>query len=1270
MRLLRLSGRNLASLSGAFEIDFEAAPLVHAGIMAITGPTGAGKSTLLDAICLALYDAVPRSAGAGRIDGQDIQITDGRRVMSHGAGESEAEIDFAGGDGRRYRATWRVRRARGKADGSVQASSRLLIDIDSGNVIANQKKEVAAEIIRLIGLDFDQFRRAVLLAQGEFDAFLRAEPKLRAELLEKITGTAIYGALSRAAHDRDRQARAGIAAIEARLGEHRPMTAEDRAGAEAAAAATRDMAATAARAQAEAADRLRRVEQRLALARARDTAAAILAEAAAADRAADPDRAALDRDRRAFALRADCNAADDAVARHSVAHAAEAEAAERVTAAEAAVAAADITRDTACAARDAAIDAARAVAPAIAQARLLDSRIADATAAATEAGAEAQRADAHAAEAAEAARRIDAAIAATTQRHAAATADLARHQQAAPALADRAAVLALIDERAPLAAMQAERAAAIAALDREDAADTRRLATLTAERDARAAQLDLIAPALTAAEAAADQDAARDLRDRLDRLGMIASLVDSLRDGIVDAAEALRRSDGLQAQLVAVDAAITAAAARNAAATAALPVSEARLDEATRARDLSDATADDHARRLRALLIPGAPCPVCGSTDHQPQRVEPAQRVEPDAAGDLLAARLAKDRARVRALGAEVNRLHGEIAAAGARHGDERRRRAEIEAAIADTTDTLARIASDHDQVLLTLDAAAAEAGLTQAPLLPVDLQATARCPTPTVLADDWQDLVAHEATAARARLAAIDQAMAEARDLRDRRDTLLADRDAGAARIAAITAQTAERRAMRARLDQHRADLAAQAVRIDARLASLLDAAIPDWPQRIVADAAGFADALRTAGEAIDHARQQLAAAEADLARLAPELAAARATAQAAADRRQAAITQAGRLAAARDDLLAQRAACLDGHPADAVATAHDDACTATAAQAEAATAEAEAARRTLAVIAEARRGAAQAAETARHGASATQAALEAACAAIGCDVDTVRAVIARGGVAIDAEAERLAALTRAVGDARATLAARASDLDRHLADRATIAAGADTATIDMAAEACDAAQAARDLADDRLRQALQVIAADDAVRQTAGALDAELVAARQAAQVWANLDELIGSADGTRFRRYAQSLTLDRLLAGANRHLAELHPRYALRRMAGSDMALEVIDHDMADEARAVHNLSGGERFLVSLALALGLADISAGRGLGIESLFIDEGFGALDPQSLGLAISMLERLQATGRRVTVISHVEALKDRIPVQIQVVPQGGGRSAIRVVAG
>ena len=108
---------------------------------------------------------------------------------------------------------------------------------------------------------------------------------------------------------------------------------------------------------------------------------------------------------------------------------------------------------------------------------------------------------------------------------------------------------------------------------------------------------------------------------------------------------------------------------------------------------------------------------------------------------------------------------------------------------------------------------------------------------------------------------------------------------------------------------------------------------------------------------------------------------------------------------------------------------------------------------------------------------------------------------------------------------------------------------------------------------------------------------------------------------------------------------------------------MIIEVIDNDMAGQVRGLHNLSGGERFLVSLALALGLAEMSTARGMRIESLFIDEGFGALDPESLGQALALLEHLHAGGRRVGVISHVEDLKERIAAKVEVTPTGRGTS-------
>ncbi|WP_395396151.1 SbcC/MukB-like Walker B domain-containing protein (plasmid) [Novosphingobium sp. BL-8A] len=115
---------------------------------------------------------------------------------------------------------------------------------------------------------------------------------------------------------------------------------------------------------------------------------------------------------------------------------------------------------------------------------------------------------------------------------------------------------------------------------------------------------------------------------------------------------------------------------------------------------------------------------------------------------------------------------------------------------------------------------------------------------------------------------------------------------------------------------------------------------------------------------------------------------------------------------------------------------------------------------------------------------------------------------------------------------------------------------------------------------------------------------------------------------------------------------------------------MLVQVVDNDMGGQVRGLHNLSGGERFLVSLVLALGLAEMSGGRGVKIESLFIDEGFGALDPASLGQPLALLERLHASGRRVGVISHVEELKERVPVKIEVTPTGRGTSTIGIAYG
>lgn len=174
------------------------------------------------------------------------------------------------------------------------------------------------------------------------------------------------------------------------------------------------------------------------------------------------------------------------------------------------------------------------------------------------------------------------------------------------------------------------------------------------------------------------------------------------------------------------------------------------------------------------------------------------------------------------------------------------------------------------------------------------------------------------------------------------------------------------------------------------------------------------------------------------------------------------------------------------------------------------------------------------------------------------------------------------------------------------------------------------------------------------------------ELSEKQSVADRWAKLNKLIGSADGAKFKVIAQSYTLNLLLLHANKHLSYLSKRYKLQQVPGT-LALQVVDCDMCDEIRTVYSLSGGESFLISLALALGLSSLSS-NNLKVESLFIDEGFGSLDAESLRTAMEALEQLQMQGRKIGVISHVQEMSERISVQVQVHKKVNGKSVLSVV--
>lgn len=275
MKLLTIRLQNLNSLSGEMqEVHLDAPPLSQAGLFLITGPTGSGKSTLLDAITLALYGRAARYGASGKPD----------EMMSRHTAESLAEVEFEAG-GRRLRATWRLRRARGKVDGNILPVERRLADAMTGEFLAQKAGEVDELVEQLTGLDLNRFLKSVLLAQGQFSAFLKAKPSERAELLERITGTEIYSELSLLAHELWKEKEAVVAVQRERLGGLVVLDAEQREelveGVEAARVAVVELAAEQQRLTKRLAEMKERLRQQQELAEV-ETAMAQVAAAAAA----------------------------------------------------------------------------------------------------------------------------------------------------------------------------------------------------------------------------------------------------------------------------------------------------------------------------------------------------------------------------------------------------------------------------------------------------------------------------------------------------------------------------------------------------------------------------------------------------------------------------------------------------------------------------------------------------------------------------------------------------------------------------------------------------------------------------------------------------------------------------------------------------------------------------------------------------------------------------------------------------------------------------
>ena len=1243
MRILAIRGANLASIAREFAIDLAAEPLAGTGLFAITGETGAGKSTILDALCLALYNELPRTADApGETvpdpSGTGIGVSDPRNILRRGAGSGFAQVDFIGQDNGRYRATWQVRRAREKADSALQNVAWKLESLDDQGVLAASITQTREAIQKKTGFTFEQFRRTVLLAQGDFDAFLLARENERADLLEKITGTEIYTRISRGVYQTTQGLDAVVQQLRQQLTAIGVLSAEDREERE---SRRRDLLRQAREKVKERetsaqilvrAQRIATAESDLAaagaaLAQAReqqDQAAAQKADLAAYQLVAPLRQALADRDQsRQRAL-----AAREALDRLQ-------EARDRAGSTENA---ARSVKDGAQAAHEKAEEVFREHGPIWTLAEQLDAQLGQAgaelnTVAAALAGAKAAETAA-----ADALSALDGRIAENRDAATRLQEDLDGRQDQLP-LAERLDdARALLDERAERAAARdgaarLKQTATQAATELADLITRLRdgITTLQDRRDQSIALQDEHRRQL----AEIDEPA---VRRRVTELQALVNLLPAATVATTATLEAAADKAGCDAEWAAATEQAGPAASALSEATAARNQAQMAFDDCARLAGLAEAADSAAALAMRAALADGLPCPVCGSADHP-------SRNQPDAFHSLVEDIRSRRSAAETALSAASNRVRtAETADANARA---RLSAAAKSAGQADLA--LAKAVQAYGSNADRLRQGCAAAGITAR----LPLKADENCSA--ALGELTQNLTEL--------IKAQDRLLAAAADHRRQADEAAQAAGGSIAEITAAQARSADLTEQRQQKDLERTEQATIESQAANRLTALDTALAPFLraaglsPEQLDRDADGLRrrfEALAAEIKALTGRAATLAAEAQDLqTRFAGTAAARDAAGRDAADKAR----QHGSRENAVRDLAATRAGLLDGEDTAAHRSRHNQARLDAQAAHHTALAEWQAADAALQAAQSQCRLASDGLNGEQRAAEQAQTAFAAACTKIGQAQDPVEQRLAADPAAIESLRDMLERLRTAVITAEAAAATCRSALAqaRDGFDPATDLTLTGQRLAELDSEFADLQQAAGGLQ--------STLAEDDRKRGQATDITGRIAAEQAVLSVWQEVNGAIGSADGASFRRFVQGITLESLVVLANDHLAAFNPRYRLQRGAGG-LTLLVVDRDMGDVLRATRSLSGGERFLASLALALALSGLE-GRDSFVDTLFIDEGFGALDAETLDLAVDALETLQGRGRKVGVVTHVAAMIDRIAVQVRVEKRGGGRSEV-----
>ena len=1221
MRILELGFKNLNSLAGEWKINFEHPSFAADGIFAIIGPTGAGKTTILDALCLALYGRTPRLKSISKTENE---------IMSRHTGECYAEVTFETQAGR-FRCRWSQRRARSKPGGELQPPRRECANAVSGEVLESKLDGFSARVETLTGMDYARFTRSMLLAQGGFTAFLNASPDERAPILEQLTGMEIYSDISKAVHARTVAERIRLERLEAELAGLHLLDEDEERRLEADLAALEEHNAGILKSLEEQRKALLWLDGIDRLQAEADRLESQKAGLAARFAAFQPQRERLKRAAKALELAGECaglaalRAAQENDVRQMEGCLASLPAGERrLLHSEAALhAAADALNRRK--------EELRAGMQAVKAARDCDLRLREKDAALLALRRDIAGRESALTELEEASRASRKRLEAGRSALDALDAELRR------TAADKGLVENLTGLRGRFSLLREQdrllrdKRLALKEAESRREASARDHAAAVERRGRSEADLAGLAQALekrqAALGAALEGCGEAEWRARLMRAGTRKAVLESTGEALlalVKTRETLAAAGGRQKAVTEEEAALRA---RLAALQASHEAGEAEREALE--HEMARLALLRSYEEARLHLTDGEPCPLCGALEH-PFAKESVQ--EPDGMrerADALKQYLRKGAETLLALEGKAASLRTEREMLA-----ERRKDAEAEAAA-----LAARLREGLDA--LGLPAPQAEDSLS-------DLSARLR----GLHAAETETSARAEAALGRAE--ALQKELAAAREAWEgaREALALAERDAQASAHAKAAAEQEA-----ARLRQEYTALAEQ--HAAARRIALSETAPYGVAALALDDLDGLLGELETRRNhwLARTARREtltgdIAGLELEAGQRETQLAAAREE----RDRRRAALME---LLAERDALENERRALPGGAAPDAEEARLENAVREAETRLEEARQQAEAVRQDLAGLRRQTDMLRQAtAERASHmeplerdfrrrlevAGFADEADYQAACLAEG-ERERLR----------QEEQELRTALTDIEARRRDKAAQLATERRRNVTPLAREQVAASLETLRESARRQQEAIGG-------IRQKMEE---NRNLKEACAARAAAIAAQRREYGRWRTLHDLIGSESGKKYRNFVQALTFEIMIDHANRQLQGMTDRYLLIRNAAEPLQLDVIDNYQAGEVRSTKNLSGGESFIVSLALALGLSQM-ASKTVRVDSLFLDEGFGTLDEEALDTALETLAGLQREGKLIGVISHVPALKERIGTQIRVTPVTGGRSVLR----